>query len=132
TRASTRRDARTSAQHVGRTSTAHHRWHRPALAAGLALLLVNLEMSAMNYSVTRRTATAMMASTLVPLAQASETTYPSRPVTMIVPFAAGNVTDGIARLLADRLTVSLAQAVVVENKPGASGGIGLAALSRAQ
>ncbi len=83
-------------------------------------------------AVTRRAATALLASSLLPAARAADAAYPSRPVTMIVPFAAGNVTDAIARLLADRLTASLGQAVVVENKPGASGGIGMSAISRAQ
>ncbi|MBH1965143.1 MAG: tripartite tricarboxylate transporter substrate binding protein [Comamonadaceae bacterium] len=84
------------------------------------------------HAVSRRAATALLASSLIPLARAADPSYPSRSITMIVPFAAGNVTDAIARLLADRLSASLGQAVVVENKPGASGGIGMAAISRAQ
>lgn len=83
-------------------------------------------------AVTRRAATALLAGSFFPAVRAADAAYPSRPVTMIVPFAAGNVTDAIARLLADRLTASLGQAVVVENKPGASGGIGMSAISRAQ
>jgi len=61
----------------------------------------------------------------------AQETYPSRPITMVVPFAAGNVTDAIARLIGERLAPALGQAVVIDNKPGASGGIGMAALARA-
>ncbi|HSW18748.1 MAG TPA: tripartite tricarboxylate transporter substrate binding protein, partial [Ramlibacter sp.] len=54
---------------------------------------------------------------LGPAARAQEA-WPSRPITMVVPFAAGNVTDSIARLIADRLGRARGQSVVVENKPG--------------
>lgn len=57
--------------------------------------------------------------------------YANRPVTLVVPFAAGNVTDSVARLIGERLARSLGQAVVVENRPGASGGVGMTAISRA-
>jgi tripartite-type tricarboxylate transporter receptor subunit TctC len=50
---------------------------------------------------------------------------------MVIPFAAGNVTDSVARLIADRLGQAMGQPVVPDNKPGASGAIGSAALSRA-
>jgi len=49
--------------------------------------------------------------------------YPSRPITIIVPFAAGGPTDTLARILAQRMTVSLGQNVVVENTTGAAGTI---------
>ena len=57
--------------------------------------------------------------------------YPSRPITMVVPFAPGNVTDAIARLLGERLARALGQPVVIDNKPGASGSVGMSALQRA-
>jgi tripartite-type tricarboxylate transporter receptor subunit TctC len=50
--------------------------------------------------------------------------YPVRPITMIVPFAAGGPNDGIARILAERMRVSLGQPVIIENIDGAAGSIG--------
>ncbi|OWT77081.1 MULTISPECIES: tripartite tricarboxylate transporter substrate binding protein [unclassified Achromobacter] len=55
---------------------------------------------------------------------ASAQDYPSRPVTIIVPFSAGGGVDVMARLLAEKLRVTLKQNVIVENKPGASGMLG--------
>ena len=49
--------------------------------------------------------------------------YPSRPVKFIVPFPAGSATDLAARVMANALTTSLGQSIVVENKPGAGGSI---------
>ena len=46
-------------------------------------------------------------------------TYPSRPVKVIVPFAAGSASDTIARSVADKLTVSMGQPFIVENRAGA-------------
>ena len=52
-------------------------------------------------------------------------TYPSRPITIIVPFAAGGPSDAMARVLADRMRGRLGQAVLVENVTGAGGSIGV-------
>jgi tripartite-type tricarboxylate transporter receptor subunit TctC len=49
--------------------------------------------------------------------------WPERPVTIIVPFAAGGNTDGIARMIGQRLTDALGQPFIIENKPGASGAL---------
>ena len=57
--------------------------------------------------------------------------YPSRPVTMIVGFAAGGSADILARLMAERMRASLGQAIVVENVAGASGGIAAGRVARA-
>src|SRR3981189_1929584 len=50
-------------------------------------------------------------------------TYPSRPITLIVPFAAGGPTDVLARILAEHMRTTLGQTVVIENVTGASGTI---------
>src|SRR5215213_7845176 len=57
--------------------------------------------------------------------------YPSRPVTMIVPFAAGGPSDTVARLLAESMTRTLGQQVIVENVGGAGGTLGVARVARA-
>ena len=58
-------------------------------------------------------------------------TYPSHPVRMIVPFAAGGPTDVIARVVAQKLTESLGQQFYVENLPGAGGNTGTAQAAKA-
>ena len=58
-------------------------------------------------------------------------TYPSRPVTVIVPFAAGGVTDIVARIVSERMKTALGQSVIIENVSGAGGTIGVTRLFRA-
>jgi tripartite-type tricarboxylate transporter receptor subunit TctC len=57
--------------------------------------------------------------------------YPSRPVTMVVPFPAGGSTDTIGRVLADGMRTSLGQTIIIENVGGASGNIGVGRVARA-
>src|SRR5262245_53822213 len=58
--------------------------------------------------------------------------YPSRPITVIVPFPAGGVgTDAVARVLIDGMKTSLGQPIIVENVPGAGGSLGVARAVRA-
>jgi tripartite-type tricarboxylate transporter receptor subunit TctC len=58
--------------------------------------------------------------------------YPSRPITMVVPFPAGGNVDVTGRVLADRMRVSLGQPVIVENVAGANGSIGVGRVARAR
>jgi len=58
-------------------------------------------------------------------------TYPSRPITLIVPYPAGGPTDTIARLFGDRMRTSLGQPVIIENVSGAGGNIGVGRVARA-
>jgi tripartite-type tricarboxylate transporter receptor subunit TctC len=76
----------------------------------------------------------LVACMLVGLATATTAaaeTYPSRPITMIVPFGAGGPTDALARILAQRMSQSLGQQVLIENVTGASGTIGIGRVARA-
>ena len=57
--------------------------------------------------------------------------YPSKPITIVVPFAAGGPTDTIGRLLGERMRASLGQTVIVENATGAGGTIGVGRAARA-
>jgi len=57
--------------------------------------------------------------------------YPSRPITMIVPFPAGGPTDVTARIIAERMQLTLRQPVIIENVAGAAGTIGIGRVSRA-
>ncbi len=62
---------------------------------------------------------------------ASAQTYPSKPITVIVPFAAGGATDVLARFLGERLRAILGQPIIIENVTGAGGSIGVTRLVRA-
>src|SRR6478672_8348914 len=55
-------------------------------------------------------------------AQSQSQPYPNRPIKVIVPFPAGGPTDGMARIIADRLGTVLGQSIVIENKGGGAGG----------
>src|SRR5262249_62026697 len=66
------------------------------------------------------------------LAQTAQAqSWPSRPVTLVVPFAPGGSTDVVARLLSERMRATLGQPVVVENQGGAGGSIALGRVARA-
>ena len=79
---------------------------------------------------TRRTvlalaaATAAMAATMAPVSSAQAQAYPSKPITMIVPWPAGGSTDRHLRTLAEIASKHLGQTIIVENKPGAGGTLG--------
>ena len=65
-------------------------------------------------------------------AAASAQTWPARPVTIVVPFPAGGTTDVLARALAEKLTQSLGQTVIVESKPGAGATLGADYVAKAK
>ncbi len=75
--------------------------------------------------------TAAMGLVLPQAAEASEdaSAFPSHAIRFIVPYAAGGLPDTVARVVAQRLTLSLGQPVVVENKPGANGVVAAQALT---
>jgi tripartite-type tricarboxylate transporter receptor subunit TctC len=79
----------------------------------------------------KRALAAVALATLLGVAVASAQTYPSRPVSMIVPFPAGGATDTLARFLAERMKQSLGQPVIIENVGGAAGTIGVGRAVRA-
>ncbi len=78
----------------------------------------------------RKLLVAVMLSTLAGIGSVAAQSYPSRPITMIVPFAAGGITDIVARLVSERMKTSLGQPVIAENVAGAGGTIGVTRLFR--
>src|SRR5467141_397716 len=67
----------------------------------------------------------------LPAAAQSADSFPTRPIKILVPYAPGGATDIIARIVAAKLTESLGQSVLVENRPGASGNLALEAVAKA-
>jgi tripartite-type tricarboxylate transporter receptor subunit TctC len=57
-------------------------------------------------------------------ASAAAQTYPAKPVRFVVPFPPGNAGDLMARMLAEKMTASMKQSIIVDNRPGAAGNIG--------
>jgi tripartite-type tricarboxylate transporter receptor subunit TctC len=72
-----------------------------------------------------------LAAVMAVTGSARSQTYPSRPVTMVVPYPAGGPTDTIGRIMAEGLRPSLGQPVIIENVGGASGSIGTGRVARA-
>jgi tripartite-type tricarboxylate transporter receptor subunit TctC len=68
---------------------------------------------------------------LSPLAASAQGAYPNKPIRVIVPFAAGSTTDIIARAIADKMGQSMGQTLIIDNRGGASGTIGQAAVATA-
>lgn len=80
----------------------------------------------------RLTATLSLTLLLAPLALAQTTAaYPSKPITMIVPFPPGGPTDLVARVLAQTMGAQMGQQIIVDNRGGANGNIGSAAAAKA-
>ncbi|WP_235844700.1 Bug family tripartite tricarboxylate transporter substrate binding protein [Cupriavidus agavae] len=74
---------------------------------------------------------ALSMSALPRLALAQPDDYPARPVRIIVPFAAGGVADALPRLIGQKLSEAWGKPVVIDNKPGAAGNIGMESVARA-
>src|SRR4051812_30722035 len=66
-----------------------------------------------------------------PLSNVQAQNYPSRPISLIVPFAAGGSTDVIARVVGEAMHKELGQPVIIENRAGAGGSLGTAAITKA-
>lgn len=81
---------------------------------------------------TKRLFTQLLPLLLLGATAHAQTAWPSKPVTIVVPFVAGGGTDIGARILAQRLSQMWGQAVVIDNKGGAGGNVGLEAVSRAK
>jgi len=71
-----------------------------------------------------------LAATTFALAAHAQGGYPAKPLTWIVPFAAGGPTDAMARDIAQRTSTQLGQQIIIENVPGAGGTIGAAKAAR--
>ena len=78
---------------------------------------------------TRRAA--LFAAALLATGAALAQGYPNKPIRAVVPFAAGSATDQIGRAFAEKMSATLGQAIVIENKPGASGMLGADIVAKA-
>jgi tripartite-type tricarboxylate transporter receptor subunit TctC len=73
---------------------------------------------------------ALALGTLTPTSPASAQQYPNKPVRIVIPFAAGGVTDIAGRLIAQRLSERLGQQFIIENMPGAGGNLGMSQVAK--
>ena len=87
-------------------------------------------MRPINAAIAAAAAAALCA--VAPAALAQAASYPGKPIRMIVPFTPGSATDVMGRLVGERLTTAWGQPVIVENKPGAGGTIGIRETARAE
>lgn len=78
-----------------------------------------------------RTFYAAAIASLLAVGPAAAQDFPTRPVTLVIPFAAGGSTDLVGRLIAERMSAELGQPVIVENKGGAGGNLGAAQVAKA-
>jgi tripartite-type tricarboxylate transporter receptor subunit TctC len=77
-------------------------------------------------------AAALVATFILSIGVAAAQTYPSRPITLVVPFPPGGATDAISRVLIEQMRSSLGQPLIVENVAGAGGNTGIARVWRAE
>jgi tripartite-type tricarboxylate transporter receptor subunit TctC len=74
----------------------------------------------------------IVAAAVLALGTASAQDYPNKTIKIVVPFTAGSATDIMARVVGERLSASMGQAVVVENRPGAGGTLGAAQVAKSE
>ena len=79
----------------------------------------------------RRTIAGLVLASCLAAGGASAQTFPSKQITLVVPFAAGGPTDTLGRIMAERMSRTLGQTVIVDNTTGAAGTIGVARVARA-
>src|ERR1700760_535838 len=79
----------------------------------------------------RKALLAALLATFALAAPAFAQKYPSHPITIVVPFSAGGPTDAMARILGERMKVSLGEAILIENTTGAGGSIGVGRVAHA-
>ncbi|NUS21503.1 MAG: tripartite tricarboxylate transporter substrate binding protein, partial [Mesorhizobium sp.] len=85
--------------------------------------------------ITRRTSLALalgLTATLGLGTASAAADFPDRPITMVVPFAAGGSTDVVARIIAQKMSEDLGQQVIVQNVAGAGGNLGAGNVARAE
>jgi tripartite-type tricarboxylate transporter receptor subunit TctC len=76
--------------------------------------------------------TALLISAIVPIPAAAQERFPQRPIKLIVPYTAGGAYDFAARLIADAMSKDLGGSIVVENRPGGGGNVGVQAVAGAE
>ena len=82
--------------------------------------------------ISRRQLALLAAPALLPATARAQDAWPSRPVTLVVPWAAGGSTDAVARILAQKLSSDTGRSFVVDNRTGANGTIGFNSVARAR
>ncbi|NBQ74244.1 MAG: tripartite tricarboxylate transporter substrate binding protein, partial [Acetobacteraceae bacterium] len=82
--------------------------------------------------ISRRHLALLAAPALLPATAHAQDAWPSRPVTLVVPWAAGGSTDAVARILAQKLSTDTGRSFVVDNRTGANGTIGFNSVARAR
>ena len=83
-------------------------------------------------NITRRRLAALAGLPLLPVIAQAQEAWPGRPVTMVVPWAAGGSTDAVARIMTARMSTDTGRSFVVDNRAGANGTIGFNSVARAR
>jgi tripartite-type tricarboxylate transporter receptor subunit TctC len=93
--------------------------------------MIDISMSGRRLPFARAIAATLIAACATLAATPASAKYPENPVRLIVPFAPGGAVDGVGRLTAESLSRQLGEQIVVENRPGAGGVIGISSAARA-